>query len=64
MFAPLKRLVHSVSALDVRFERLGWDVRYVPIADIAASFDHLVGVGKQRRRHFKAERSRSLKVDH
>src|SRR5262249_26794012 len=31
-------------------------VRFVPIADITASLDHLVGAGKERRRHIEAER--------
>jgi hypothetical protein len=30
----------------------------------ASLFDHLVGAGEQRRRHLKAERLRSLQVDH
>ena len=41
-----------------------WDVRFVPIADMAASFDHLVGAGEYRRRHDEAERLRGLEIDH
>ena len=29
----------------------------------AASFDHLVGAGKQRRRYFNAKRFRGFKID-
>jgi len=45
------------------------DVRLVPKGDIrtaakALLFDHLVGAGEQRRRHFEAELPRRLEVDH
>ena len=39
------------------------DVRFVPIADILALFDHLVGARQYRRRHRKAKRFRSLEID-
>ena len=39
-------------------------VRFVPIADIAALFDHLVGAGEQRWRNGEAERLGGLEVDH
>jgi hypothetical protein len=32
------------------------DVRYGPIADIRLSFDHLIGLGKERWRHDNAQR--------
>jgi hypothetical protein len=28
------------------------------------SFDHLVGAGEQRRRHFEAKRLRGFQIDH
>jgi hypothetical protein len=39
-------------------------VRFVPIADIAALFDHLVGACKQRRRYGEDKRLGSADVDH
>jgi hypothetical protein len=47
----------------------GWNVRSVPIAidapqQAAPLFDHLVGAGKQRRRHGEAKRLGGLEVDH
>ena len=38
-------------------------VRFVPIADIRHSFDHLVGAAKERGRESEAERLRSLEID-
>jgi hypothetical protein len=35
----------------------------VPIGDIHASFDHLIGAGKQRWRDFEAERFGRLQID-
>ena len=39
------------------------DVRFVPIADIAHPFNHLVGTREQRGRHGEAERLGGLEVD-
>ena len=39
-------------------------VRYIPKADIARLFDHLVGTREQRGRNREAERLGGLKVDH
>src|SRR6516162_1665177 len=44
-----------------------WDVPSQTLwihPSFAFSFDHLVGAGEQRGRHFEAERPRRLKVDH
>ena len=40
------------------------DVRFVPIADIASSFNHSVGPREQRRRDSQPECLGSLEVDH
>src|SRR6476660_10014178 len=39
------------------------DVRFEPIADIRL-FDHLIGTGEQRGRHFEAKRLRGFEIDH
>ena len=39
------------------------NVRFVPIADIAPLFDHLVGAAKHCRGHRKAERLGSFEID-
>ena len=46
---------YVMSALPPKADMCGalGDVRYVPIADIAYLFDHLVGAGEQRRRHVR-----------
>jgi hypothetical protein len=38
-------------------------VRFVPLAEVAASFDHLVSAGKQRLRDREAERHGGLEID-
>ena len=40
------------------------DVRFVPKADIAALFDHLVGAGTHRWRYGEAKRFSGLEIDH
>jgi hypothetical protein len=57
----LARSVHPSTA-DIR--RLHRHVRFVPMAEVTALFDHLVGAGEQRWRYGEAERLRSLEVDH
>jgi hypothetical protein len=44
--------------------RLHRQVRFVPIPELAALFDYFVSAREQRGRHFEAERSGGLKVDH
>jgi len=38
-------------------------VRFVPKAEVAASFDHLVGQSKERRRYFDANCAGGLQID-
>jgi hypothetical protein len=38
-------------------------VRFVPKAEVAASFDHLVGQSKERRRYFGANCAGGLQID-
>jgi|RhiMetdeSRZDD1v2_1073273.scaffolds.fasta_scaffold262853_2 dihydrofolate reductase len=54
-----------MSALPLKADMRGAarDVRFGPKADIAASFDHLIGAGEQRRWHSETERFGSLQVD-
>jgi hypothetical protein len=59
-----------LSAVTPKADKRGrsWIVRFVPIAtnapqQIASLFDHLVGAGKQHRRHGEAECLRGLEVD-
>src|ERR1035438_6323596 len=44
--------------------RLLRHVRFVPISEVAASFDYLVSLGKQRRRYSEPKRFGGLEVDH
>ena len=57
---------YVMSALPPKADMCGAtrDVRFVPIADIAPSFDHLVGTGEHGRRHRQPECLGSLEVDH
>jgi hypothetical protein len=43
--------------------RYGWDVGFVPITEVAVSFDRRVGTGEQRRWDFDTQRFGSLEVD-
>ena len=38
-------------------------VRFVPKAEVTASFDHLVGAGEKRRRNLETERFCGLEID-
>jgi hypothetical protein len=56
----LQRSAWTLSALPPKadIERQDWHVCFVPKADIRIAtdlFDHLVGAGEQRGRHFEAE---------
>jgi hypothetical protein len=42
---------------------LGWRVSKVPISEVAASFDHLIGAREARGRYRKAKASGGLEVD-
>ena len=59
--------MHTVmSALPPKADMCGalGDVRFVPIADMAPLFDHLVGTGQQRGWHGEAECLGGLEIDH
>ena len=54
-----------MSALPPNADMCGaiWDVRFVPIADIPALFDHLIGACEQRRRYLNPKRFCGLQID-
>ena len=58
--------VHMMSALPLKadIDPQSANVRFVPIADIASSFDQFVGATKQRERKGDAERLASLEIDY
>jgi len=56
-------LVTSGLALKADIHRKGRHVSKVPKAEVAASFDHLVGQSKERRRYFDANCAGGLQID-
>ena len=58
--------VHMMSALPLKadIDPQSANVRFVPIADIASSFDQFVGTTKQRERNGETEHLGGLKVDY
>jgi hypothetical protein len=59
------RRFHLISALPHKADINCRDcqVRFVPKAEVAASFDHLVGQSKERRRYFDANCAGGLQID-
>jgi hypothetical protein len=51
------------TTLDRGIVRAPKHVRSVPIPEVAASFDYLVGAGKEHRRHVETDRLGCLEVD-